>query len=242
MPAAFTPSLTVVVPVYNECGNLPHVLDELVAYLRGACRAFEVLLVDDGSTDGSIDAAARALGGLPPEVRVVVHPHNQGLTAALRTGFFGAKNEFVTWVPADGQIPARELGRILDAWHGEDLVLSTYRHRPDGLKRKILSRGLRVLLFVATGFRDRLEGTYLFRRALLDEFELVSRRSAGSIGFEIGAKARAFKKRVTSTEIECAPRISGASKVVSAGNISAYLVEIWNIRRSLERLRARDHH
>jgi glycosyltransferase involved in cell wall biosynthesis len=222
-------ALTVVVPVYNERGNLPHVLDELLGFLRArGGGGFEILLVDDGSSDGGVDALAPA-----PEVRVVRHDRNRGLTAALRTGFFAAAGELVTWVPADGQIPAAELGKILDAWHGEDLVLSTYRRRPDGLRRAIMSRTLRILLRLTIGFRDRLEGTYLFRRALLDELELVARTSAGSIGFEIGAKARALGKRVTSTEIECAPRRSGQSKVVSAGNIVGTLGELLRIRRSL---------
>jgi glycosyltransferase involved in cell wall biosynthesis len=234
----FEASLTVVVPAYNECGNLPQVLPELLAFGRRACRAFEVLVVDDGSRDATAQVLDELARGAP-ELRVVRHERNRGLTAALRTGFFGAREELVTWVPADGQIPAAELAKLLDAWRGEDLILSTYRHRPDGLKRAVLSRGLRVLLWLATGFRDRLEGTYLFRRALLDELHLVAERSAGSIGFEIGAKARAWGKRIGSTEIECAPRLSGASKVANARNIAAYLVEIWNIRRSLRAHRPR---
>jgi glycosyltransferase involved in cell wall biosynthesis len=227
----FQPSLTIVVPAYNERDNLPQVLAELVAFGRRACREFEVLVVDDGSTDGTSDAIPAE-----PELRVVAHPENRGLTATLRTGFFGAAKEFVTWVPADGQIPAVELGKILDAWQGEELVLSTYRHRPDGLVRTVMSRSLRLMLWAMTGFRDRLEGTYLFRRALLDELDLVARTSAGSIGFEIGAKTRRLGRRVASTEIECAPRLSGRSKVANARNIAATLGELWRIRRSLRAL------
>jgi glycosyltransferase involved in cell wall biosynthesis len=224
----FEPSLTIVVPAYNERDNLPAVLDELLAFGRQRCRAFEVVVVDDGSSDGTAEAVSAA-----PELRVVKHERNRGLTASLRTGFYGARNEFITWVPADGQIPAVELGRILDAWHGQDLVLSTYRQRPDGLVRIVMSRTLRLLLYLATGFRDRLEGTYLFRRALLDELELVARTSAGSIGFEIGAKARALGKSIGTTEIECAPRRSGRSKVANARNVAATLGELWRIRRSM---------
>jgi glycosyltransferase involved in cell wall biosynthesis len=227
----FAPSLTIVVPVFNERDNLPEVLGALLEFGRARCRAFEILVVDDGSRDGSAEVVPDAA-----ELRLVRHPANRGLTAALRTGFFGAAKEFVTWVPADGQIPPDELGKILDAWRGEDLVLSTYRHRPDGIWRATMSRSLRVLLFLATGFRDRLEGTYLFRRALLDELELVARTSAGSIGFEIGAKARRLGKRIGTTEIECAPRLSGRSKVANARNVAAYLGELWRIRQSMRSL------
>jgi hypothetical protein len=225
----FAPSLTVVIPAFNERDNLPRVLGELLAYLRGAARDFEVLIVDDGSTDGTRHAIAPE-----PEVRVIAHEQNQGLTATLRTGFFGAAKEFVTWVPADGQIAAAELGKILDAWDGHDLVLSTYTHRPDGWRRALMSRTLRAMLWAMTGFRDKLEGTYLMRRSMLDELHLVARTSAGSIGFEIGAKARALGRSIGTTEIACAPRMSGASKVANARNVTAYLGELWRIRRSMK--------
>src|SRR5262249_46884530 len=153
---------------------------------------FEILVVDDGSKDGCAEALAPA-----PEVRVVKHEVNRGLTQALRTGFFAARQELVTWAPADGQVPAAEIGKLLAAWKGHDLVLSTYRQRPDGVVRIVMSRTLRLMLRATTGLRDRLEGTYLFRRAFLDEIEIVARAAAGSIGFEIAAKARALNKRIT---------------------------------------------
>ncbi len=229
----FAPSLTIVIPAYNERDNLPRVLADALAFGRRACRAFELLVIDDGSSDGTPDVLAAAAA---PELRVIRHERNRGLTAALRSGFFGAANELVTWIPADGQIPPDELGKILDVWNGDDLVLSTYRSRPDGLARLVMSRGLRILLWATTGLRDRLEGVYLFRRALLDELDLVSDRSAGSIGFEIAVKMRRLGKRVASTEIECAPRLSGQSKVANARNIAQSLGELWRIRRSLRTL------
>lgn len=216
------------VPAYNERENLPLVVGALVKWLRAHARDFEVLIVDDGSTDGTFESIPRER-----EIRVLRHGRNQGLTAALRTGLFGAAKEFVTWVPADGQIAAEELGKILDAWDGHDLVLSSYRERADNWRRKLMSRTLRVIIWALLGFADRLEGPYLVRRALLDELDLVSRTSAGSIGFEIAAKIRARKRRVASTQIECAPRMSGSSKVANARNVGAYFGELWRIRRSM---------
>lgn len=235
----FAPSLTIVVPAFNERDNLPRVLGDAVAFAKERCRAAEVLVIDDGSSDGSaalLDELARAHAGT---LRVVRHDHNRGLTAALRTGFYGARNDFVTWIPADGQIRLDELAKILDVWRDHDLVLSTYRRRDDGIMRTILSRGLRLLLRVTTGLVDRLEGVYLFRRALLDELDLVAAQSAGAIGFEIAVKARRLGKVVGSTEIECAPRLSGASKVANARNVAQSFAELWRIRRSLGRMSVR---
>lgn len=227
----FAPSLTIVIPAFNERANLPRVLDDALAFGRANCARFEILVVDDGSSDGTLAALPAA-----PELRIIIHETNRGLTAALRSGFYGAQNDFITWIPADGQIPLPELGKLLAAWRGEDLVLSTYRQRPDGVARLVMSRSLRLLLFVTTGLRDRLEGVYLFRRSLLEELQLVSDRSAGSIGFEIAVKARHLRKHIGSTEIECAPRMSGQSKVANARNIVASLGELWRIRRSLRAL------
>lgn len=231
----FAPSLTIVIPAYNERDNLARVVGDALDFARDRCRDGELLVIDDGSSDGSDEVLASIARNHPAgaRLRIVRHERNRGLTAALRTGFSGARNDFVTWIPADGQIALSELARILDAWNEHDLVLSTYRRRDDGLSRTILSRGLRLLLWATTGLRDRLEGVYLFRRALLDELALVSDRSAGSVGFEIAIKMRRLGKRVTSTEIECAPRLSGRSKVANARNIVQSLGELWRIRRSL---------
>jgi dolichol-phosphate mannosyltransferase len=234
----FAPSLTIVVPAFNERDNLPRVLGDALAFVRASCRAAEVLVIDDGSTDGSDAVLSGLERAHSPELRVVRHEQNRGLTAALRTGFYGARNDFVTWLPADGQIALTELAKILDVWRDHDLVLSTYRRRDDGIARQIMSRSLRLLLRVTTGLVDRLEGVYLFRRALLDDLDLVAVRSAGAIGFEIAVKMRRLGRRITSTEIECAPRLSGRSKVANARNVAQSLAELWRIRRSLARLRA----
>jgi len=229
----FAPSLTIVIPAYNERDNLPRVVGDALAFARASCRACEVLVIDDGSSDGSEDVLLKLAA---PELRIIRHARNAGLTAALRSGFFGAANDFVTWIPADGQIALSELAKILDAWRDHDLVLSTYRRRGDGLMRLAMSRGLRLLLRATTGLVDRLEGVYLFRRALLDELDLVAAQSAGAIGFEIAVKSRHLGKHIASTEIECAPRLSGSSKVANARNVAQSFAELWRIRRSLRHL------
>ena len=228
----FAPSLTLVIPAFNEAENLPAVLPAALAFARERCRDCRVLLVDDGSRDGTAEVA-RSLAPGDAQLRVISHEQNRGLTQTLRTGFFAADTEYVVWIPADGQIPLSELDKILVACRGEDLVLSTYRHRPDGVVRAVMSRTVRILVYLATNFSDRLEGPYLFKRALLDELDLVARTSAGSIGLEIAAKARALGKQIGTTEIECAPRLAGQSKVANLRNITSYLGEIWRIGVSM---------
>jgi glycosyltransferase involved in cell wall biosynthesis len=222
-------------PAYNEAANLPVVAPQVIDVCRAACGAdgFELVVVDDGSTDDTPLVAADLTKDR--SVRVVTHEQNRGLTAALRTGFYAARGEFVIFIPADGQSPPSEIPRFLAAARGHDMVLSTYTNRPDGISRKVMSFGLRLLLRAALGFNQRLEGPYLFRRDLLDRMELVAQRSAGSIGFEIAAKAQAAGARITSIDMACAPRLSGQSKVANARNIAQYLREIVEIRRSMKK-------
>jgi glycosyltransferase involved in cell wall biosynthesis len=229
------PRLSIVMPAFNEGENLPEVIPQVSAACRAVCgNAFELLVVDDGSTDGTARVLSN-LGETIPQLRSVVHPLNRGLTAALRTGFSAAQGELVLFVPADGQLPPSEIARFFEVAEPHDLILSTYRHREAGAFRHIQSRVLRLLLRLTLGLRDRLEGPYLFRRSLLDEMTLVATRSAGSIGFEIAAKARAAGHRIHSIEIDYAPRLRGSSKVGGLRDVLDYLEEMKRIRRSMQR-------
>ena len=227
------PSVSIVVPCYNERENLPAVLDALLTWGRGAIvrsvlSQFEIVVIDDGSVDGSTAQLAVA-----SEVRVVAHAKNLGLTAALRTGFSSATCEFVTWVPADGQIRPDAIEALLLARrHDEPLVISTYAHRPDGLVRAVMSKTARLFVHALIGFGGRLEGIYLFRRSLLEEIDLVSSRSAGIVAFELAAKVQRSGHAIATTEIDCLPRRSGRSKVADARNVATFIAELLKIRAS----------
>ena len=228
MPA----SVSIVVPCFNERDNLPSVLDELLRWARDAVArelvsGFEIVVVDDGSSDGSTATLAKE-----PELRVVRHATNKGLSAALRTGFASARQELVTWVPADGQIRAVAIEALLRARHDDAMVISTYSHRPDGWWRALMSTTARLLVRGIIGFGGRLEGIYLFRRSLLDEIDLVSTRSAGIEAFELAAKVQRLGGRIATTEIDCLPRMSGRSKVADARNIATFIADLARIRAS----------
>jgi glycosyltransferase involved in cell wall biosynthesis len=134
------PTISAVLPAYNE----EAVIAETVRRTGDALAAlgiadFEVLVVDDGSTD---DTAARAAGAAAPErrVRVVSHPRNRGYGAALRTGFDAAACEAVFHMDSDGQFDPTEISRLL-ALYGPDRVVSGYRiRRNDTLLRRLYHR------------------------------------------------------------------------------------------------------
>ncbi len=105
------PRWSVVIPAFNEVPRLPRYLDEIVAYFEGRGEPYEVIVVDDGSTDGTaavVEGRARQF----PAVRVLRLGHNSGKGAAVRAGMLAARGEYRLFADADGATPIAELKRL----------------------------------------------------------------------------------------------------------------------------------
>jgi glycosyltransferase involved in cell wall biosynthesis len=140
--------ISVVIPVYNEKENLVPLLAEVSAVLKGIGRGYEVLFVDDGSTDGS----GRVLSDLrrtDPHVRVVSFARNAGQTAAMDAGFRRARGEVVVTLDADLQNDPADIPLLLAQLEGWDAVVGVRAKRRDSVVRRISSR-------VANYVRNRL--------------------------------------------------------------------------------------
>ena len=109
-----SPDVSLVIPVYNERENLPPLLAEIAGALGGAGRSYEVVAVDDGSTDGSLDTL-KQLKGQHPELHIVAFERNAGQTAAFAAGFRAARGRFVVTLDADLQNDPADVPRVVDA-------------------------------------------------------------------------------------------------------------------------------
>jgi len=118
--------LTAVVPAYNEAGNIGRAVDALCAVLPVVAGHHEVIVVDDGSTDGTGAAVAGRLG-----VRVLRHPINRGYGAALRTGLAAAREPWCVFLDGDGQLDPLELPRLVTAVGDADIVAGYRAARAD---------------------------------------------------------------------------------------------------------------
>jgi len=107
-----TPQLSVVVPVYNEEGNVAPLVGEIVAALRGAID-FEIVYVDDLSRDGTLDVLRR-LKAETPELRVVRHLANSGQSTAIRTGVKAARGTWIATLDGDGQNDPADIPKLLE--------------------------------------------------------------------------------------------------------------------------------
>lgn len=220
--------LSVILFAFDEAENIPTVLDELVTFLRDHEPDSEIIFVDDGSRDETLEVARRSLAGFP--ATFVRHETNRGIGAALKTGMSAAHGEWVTFLPADGQISPEAIRTLRSAREGVDVVFSVYDHRDDGAYRTVLSWGVRSLIQLVHGVRMTSDGPYLVRRTLFDADQL--RPDSFFLNFELPIRVLRAELPYEIVTVACRPRLAGVSK-------SAGLKRIVSVAKDLTELRAR---
>jgi len=228
------PALSVVILAYNEEANIKAALVEMLAVLQGLDAPWELLLVNDGSTDDTrtlFDSAAEGRNN----VRAIHHVANQGLGGAYRTGFSEALGRAVTFFPADAQFPATIVAEFLPLMSDQDMVLGYVPKRTDALLARILSVAERALYALLFGRIPRFQGIMMFQRRLLGEVRLRSQGRGWGIALEFILRVSRGGYRVRSVPIEIRPRMSGESKVINLRNMYSNLLQVLNLRRTLNR-------
>lgn len=142
------PEISLVIPVYNEEENLPILESEIRAAMEATGRLYEVIYVDDGSSDGSPDVL-RAMAREDPRIRVIHQRRNHGQSAALDAGFRYARGSVVVTLDADLQNDPADIPRLLERIGEYDVVSGVRAKRRDSWVRKMSSR-------LANGVRNRV--------------------------------------------------------------------------------------
>jgi glycosyltransferase involved in cell wall biosynthesis len=229
--------ISVVLPAYNEEANLGWVVSRVRAVLANLGRPFEIIVVDDGSTDGTALLADR-LASEDPTIRVVHHARNQGYGAALRSGFTAASLEWVFLMDADGQFEPIELLTFLDASREADFVVGYRIARADPVVRRFYAwcwaRLMRLLLGVTV--RDVDCAFKLMRRSYLSVMRLEA--SGAFISAEILAKAQRMGVRVVELPVKHFPRRAGRQ---TGGSFRVLLRAFLELVRLWKRVRSFTH-
>ncbi len=227
--------LSLVVAAYNEIDALPKCVEACLAYLRESCPRSELILVDDGSNDGT-SALCDELAEKHNEIRAIHLEHNSGMGAALLAGYAVCTRPFVSMLPGDGQIAPDSITALFEQMDDETAVVTTlYKNRRYPLGRKILSVGLRTLTALIVGTRARTEGNYLVRREILEQLHPCS--TSFLLNLEIPIRAKRAKLKVNTAHIDVLPRLGGVSKATSSGRILRTFADLFRLRLTLERER-----
>jgi len=147
-------SLSVVLPAYNEEHIIGATLEQVLNVLAAWVRDFEVIVVNDGSTDRTGEILA-AITEAEPRVRVVTHECNQGYGSALADGFAAATKELTFFMDSDGQFDIRDLARLLPFIDEYDAVIGYRLQRQDTWVRKLNALGWNVLIRTVLGVHVR---------------------------------------------------------------------------------------
>jgi 4-amino-4-deoxy-L-arabinose transferase-like glycosyltransferase len=220
--------LSLILPAYNEEAGIAQAVEEACRALAELTRAYEVLVVDDGSNDATAAIVAE-LAARRPEVRLLRHEINRGYGAALRTGFAAARFERVAFTDADCQFHLADLGRLLPLSDRYPLVVGWREDRQDSWRRRFLSRGYNLLTrtLLGTRVRDCDCALKVFQRAVLPE--LMPRTNTFFVNAEMLTTACQRGLKVAEVGVRHRPRLRGQSKVSlrEMPRILATLLPFW---------------
>jgi len=199
--------LSVVLPAHNEVETLAEVVREALRVGAACAGVLEVIVVDDGSRDGTADVA-RALAR-DERVRVVTHPENRGYGAALRSGFERAQHEWIFYTDADGQFDLAELPPLLALLGRYDVVTGYRAARRDGVVRSAFGATFSAAVNHLLGVRVR-DVNCAFKVYPKHLFDGLALQATGAlIDAEMLAAARVAGLRVGELPVTHRPRRAG---------------------------------
>jgi len=222
------PDLSVVFPVFNESENIPILLDEIEAALRGRGWTYEIIAVDDASRDPSLDVLKRSREK-HPTLRVLAMEKNSGQTAALDAAWRAARGTFVVSLDADLQNDPADIPSMMDALVREkvDMVIGIRVNRQDTAMRRLQSK-------IGNGVRNWITGDHitdtgcslkLLRREIIDRVRLYT----GMHRF-LPTLARIEGYRVSEMPVNHRPRRFGASNYGAMNRAFRGLADCFAVR------------
>lgn len=229
------PGVSIVVPLYNEEANITYFEPTINGLVRWLSRRYQVelVLVDDGSSDRTL-ARLRASFGNRPDCKILAHPRNRGVAAAILTGIQGASSEIVCSMDCDCSYDPHDLASMIPLAEGADIVTASPYH-PDGAVynvprwRLFLSRNLSRLYSALLG--ERLYTyTSCFRVCRKDALANLVLRHDGFLGVaELLVRAKLAGARIAEYPTTLESRLFGTSKMKVLKTMVGHLGLIWQL-------------
>lgn len=210
-------ALSLVIPAYNEAAGIATAIAEADTALAALAAEYEILVVDDGSSDATAQQVIEAARDRAC-VRLLQHPRNRGYGAALRTGFENAQHELVAFTDADCQFDLADLGKLVPLTGQHPLVVGYRERRQDPWRRRFLSWGYNVLAraLLGTRVRDCDCALKVFRRETVRT--LMPKTRGFFVNTEMLTRARQQGYAIAEVGVRHRPRLRGHSKV-SLGDV-----------------------
>lgn len=228
--------ISIILPAYNEEKNIKKVVVEALAYLRKIKDPWEIIIVNDGSTDQTGDLT-RAIEKKVKKVRVINHKSNLGYGISLKEGFLASLYDYVFFTDTDRQfdLKALEVMWPLARTGVVDLVIGYRVNRKDPVLRKLLSRGYNFLIDMIFGLdvKDIDCAFKIFKKEIFKKIKIESNHFF--VNTEILVKARFFKFKILEVGVPHFPRQAGKSSI-SFKYIPLTVGELIRIKKEIDSL------
>lgn len=230
------PSISLVLPAYNEAENIEPVVEEATPALQAVADDYEIVVVDDGSKDDTAGVTRRIMER-DPHVRLVQHAVNQGFGASVLSGFVNARKEWIFYTDADRQFVLSDLQKFVPSMEHADLIAGYRAPRRDPFLRVLYGKGWSLLCTLLFGYtvRDVDCGFKLFRRSIVEELasKVASRGATFSIEWLVRAKRAGY--RFAELPVNHRPRVAGSQTGANIRVITRAFRELVRLRIRLWR-------
>jgi len=226
-------SLSVFFPTYNEEKNIRGIVLSAKKILQTVAKKWEIIIVNDGSSDGTQEVAKKLIEG-DGRIRIVTHKVNKGYGSALKSGFKKAKYNWVAFADSDGQFDFSEIKKFLPLTDRYDLILGYRLKRADSLSRKI---GAAVWAFIpqvlwGMKVRDYSCGFKLIKKKVFDAVQpLIGEEKVTQIELLVKAKGKGFK--IAEVGVHHYPRRFGKPTGAKTKVILKSVVDIFRLWQKL---------
>lgn len=234
--AKLIPEISVFFPTYNEEGNILRVVENVKSTLEKVASKWEIIIVDDGSIDNTpeiIKETTKSDSG----IRAITHPTNQGYGSSLRSGFYNAKYNWISFIDSDGQFDFSEIVNFIDTQKetGADLVIGYYKRRQVSLSKRLTSKLWEYLVF--TLFRLKVRdidcGFKLISKKVIDEIPQLESERGAFISSELLIKAKKRGFKIVEIPVTHYPRLRGEGTGRNLNVIVKSFTDLFRLWRKL---------
>ena len=229
-------SLSVVLPAHNEAENISTTVENCITYLKEKVLDYEVVVVNDGSTDDTKDIVENIISG-DPKVVLVDHPVNKGYGAALRSGFDAASCEYIFFMDSDGQFVINDLDKLLPLAGPNDIVIGYREDRADSFLRSLNAWLYGMYIYVMFGLKVK-DMDCAFKVFPNESYKKIRPiKSGGALftaEFLIKLKKRGYK--FSEVPVGHYPRQFGTQSGANIKVILRMFKESWKLRNELRGL------
>lgn len=228
--------LSVFLPTYNEEQNIKIVTLKVQSVLENIADKWEIIIVDDGSTDSTYEYSSGLLK-TDKRIRLIRHKENRGYGAALKSGFYNSRFNWIAFIDSDGQFDFSEISEFINKQKETeaDMVIGYYKKRKVSFTKIITSKGWELLVLILFGLRVRdIDCAFkLVSKKVIDSIPKLQSERGAFISSELLIKAKKKGFKIVEVPVTHYPRTKGIGTGRNINVIIKSFVDLFKLWRRL---------